>query len=406
MAVMPNGQAADLESIGSLFQTWIKILASLHDAPSLTRMSYLRRCLNALRSGDRLKVRQNQATPNTEETVKGEDWLRLARIQEEFLRTWTDSRVVLDLKHTAWCLDQLAQGLWLETDLAPNFRPLGEQLDAFEEYDDILRAHLILEIKGFRAIANHEFRTVREAVELGIFSPGDLLLYCYNGDTPLTAEIARGYINIYASGVYATNEPIINPGPELKDTSMRMVSESDSSRAFPRPDGFYVMRLPEFAEGGRFGTGRDFADFKSAEAAAAKLCPMSSEAFQLFGITHKCRADLRRPAKLALPGFLVKEWDTCHIGGEGWDQTNRVYREQNTKNMLTIGHDICLGLGTLCQRTSQISQEIGFGFLAPWQPAREQPLRSDAACSTCKKPLYFFDGLSVCSFCGHIKRRD
>lgn len=393
MALLPNGLAADAESLGELYYRQLQIFKLLTTKPKAEHITHVRQCLNNLRSGRRLKV-SSARLPKSAEAITGRDWLQLSGASQEFMRTWRDTNIVLDLEHIFRCLDQLAKGRNLENDPALNFRSVSEQFDYFREYDKIVREECRISFSsGYTPIAESQFATLHKAVEAGVFSVGDLLFYCHEGNTVLTAQITRAYINRYVGGIYTTGEPTLSANP--LHTFMPVVGEWMNAKRFPRPSGFYVKRLPEFAGGERFATGMDFGSVNRAEIAAKRLWPMSCEAFQLFGVTHKCHADLRRPRCLALPGFYVgKERHFAHV---------QDFAESKAEiKMLAIDNSISLHLQTLNRRMTSIPREISFGFLEAWKPSGQSPAKR-AACTNCNKLLYDFGDFTVCSFCGSIQ---
>ncbi|OGE87944.1 MAG: hypothetical protein A2760_02655 [Candidatus Doudnabacteria bacterium RIFCSPHIGHO2_01_FULL_50_67] len=398
MAVMPNGLTATPEDLGKLFPTEVGILNSLTARPNLSRLTHIRQCFNALRSGARLRV-STQGLPSPKRDVWADEWLQVAAAWREFGRGLRESRIVLDIEHIAWCLNELERGQVMEGDFVPKFRPLADQLDSFVEYDRVLRATVRFS-EPYEGISDKEFALAREAIESGLFVLGDLLLCCHGGDARLTAELARGYINDYAGGIYGSGEPSFHLMEWEKNSFGRPVSEPvEVAKCFPRPSGFYFKRLPVFANGRRFASNADYATITEVEQARVNRWPMACEAFQIFGITHKCYSDLYRPHQLALPGFCVAEFDHCHVGGADWDAGSGFYRSQN-QNMLTIDTRIILALGTLCQRTKPIPPEVGFGFLDPWRPSGK--VIGPSACASCHYPLYSWEGFTVCSICGAL----
>ena len=403
MAVMPNGLTATADSKGMLFLSQVQIFESLRANPDFNRLTHVRQCFNALRCGGRLKVsRSTSFLPRPE--VNGEDWFQLYGASQEFMRTLSESRVVLDLGHISWCLDHLSKGCVLESDLSPHFRILRDQLQNFVECDKVVRQETGHCGKCY-GIEPSEFETVERAIESNMFALGDLLFYCYEGNTILTAEVTRRYINRYAGGIYTEREVSLHwPSINERMFGPGAVRETVSSAAFSRPNGFYVKRLPTFADGQRFATGKDYANVPGVEQAAVAGWPMSCEAFQLFGVTHKCWSDFWRPERFALPGFYVMENDICHCGGPDWDNEKHFFRTLNM-NMLTIGNRIALHLGTLCRRTKPLTQDIGFGFLEAWKPVEGPPAQGGSVCSSCKNPLYLYNDFTICSFCGSIRNR-
>ena len=403
MAVMPDGQTATAECFGKLYQRQLRICGLLETRANLSYMTHVRQCLNALRSGYRLMI-STQELPQPQRGLTGEDWLELFGACQEFVHV-REARVVLDVDHISWCLDRLGQGCVLELDWKPKFRNLIEQLNYFATLDKIIREGLPF-LKTNPGIDEAGFSVVVKAIENGVFVPGDLLFYCYGGDTLLTAEITRAYINRYVGGIYSPDEPSLSGAPR-EDSALgpHWVRETASSAACRRPHGFYVKRLPRFADGKLFATGKDYANIAEVERAVGERWPMSCEAFQLFGVTHKCHCDLWRPQKLALPGFCVREWDVCHIGGPNWDVQTQTHKEREI-NMLTIGTRVSLPLGTLCRSTDPIPEKVGFGFLDGWKPAEGQATIDSSTCHMCGRQLYKYDGFAICSGCGSISNRN